>query len=327
MERALISAGTLAAACLLDALVGDPPALPHPVRFLGRVILFLEQGARFLFRSPTGLRVAGFLLVLLAAGGAMSVAALLLSAAHGFHPAAGVLLEVYILFTVLAGRDLRDHVAVVGVALEKGNLKEARLGTAMLVSRETGALDEEGLSRAVLESLFENTADGLVAPLFFAALGGPVAAVFYKTINTLDSMIGYRTERYKDFGFCAAKTDDLFSFIPARLTALAFIITGGDSAARRRSLQVLKKDHGSHESPNSAWPEAAAAGALGVRLGGADRYGDELRYRPPINATGRRAQAADIKRGLILHRRAAVFSVTLLLLGAWLLRIGEVFSL
>lgn len=199
-----MASAALAAAYLLDLWVGDPPRLPHPVRLLGVMIGLLEKTARRLFKTEAGLKSAGAAIVILAAGGSALAALIAVRAGYALHPLAGLILETYIFFSVLAGGDLHNHVFRVKQNLEAGRLEEARRSAAMLVSRDTGRLEEGGVSRAALESLFENSADGLVAPLFFAAVGGPAAAVFYKAVSTLDSMIGYRTEKYKDLGFFAA---------------------------------------------------------------------------------------------------------------------------
>lgn len=322
MDRACLSAAALAAAYLLDLLLGDPPALPHPVRLLGRAIGCLERLARRLFLSALGLKIAGALIVIIITGSAVILSLVVLGAAYRAHLIAGLFAEVYIFFAMLAGGDLYHHVARVEKDLQAGNLDQARASTANLVSRDTGGLDESSLSRAALESLFENSADGLVAPLFFAALGGPPGAVFYKAINTLDSMLGYRNEKYGDLGFVAARADDLFSFIPARLTALVMVMAGFTGGGGRAAWRVLKNDRAKHESPNSAWPEAAGAGVIGVRLGGADRYGSIEKRRPLINAAGREAESADIRKGLELFRRVSVIAFLIMFLLSWFLRTG-----
>ncbi len=309
----------LAAGCLLDWLIGDPPGLPHPVRLLGSLIGLLEKLARRVFITTAGLKLAGVLIVFIVTGAAGLTAYLLLSAAYQLHPAVGLLVEIYLIFTMLAGGDLRNHVTRLSEKLQAGDLSKARVATAMLVSRNTETLDERGLSRAALESLFENCADGVVAPLLFAALGGPVAAVLYKAVNTLDSMLGYRTKEMVNIGFFAAKTDDLLSFIPARMTAFLIIGAGLFRRRAREGWRVLRKDRHKHESPNSAWPEAAAAGVLGLSFGGIDHYGKELKERPVINSRGREPLPADIERGLTLYRRTVQLAFIFCMILAWLL--------
>jgi len=326
MERACFTVVALAAAYLLDWVVGDPRWFPHPVRLLGAVIQVLEKTARQLFLSSKGLKAAGMAIVLIAAGGSIAAVLVLLAIAYGLNPAVGLAVETYILFTVLAGGDLRSHVSAVEKDLNEGNLTAARKSTALLVSRETGDLNESGLSRATLESLFENSADGLVAPFFFAALGGPAAAVCYKAVNTMDSMLGYKTKEYLHLGFFAAKVDDLLSFVPARLTALMIIIAGSLQGRWREGWQALSCDYRKHESPNSAWPEAAAAGVLGLKFGGKDYYRGEPVERPVINASGKEPNYGDLARGLALFNKTSLLAFTGLLLLSYWLRTWEAFN-
>lgn len=323
MDRALLTVVALIAAYLLDYLIGDPRSLPHPVRLLGTAIATLEKAARRLFSSPRGLKTGGFLIVAILAAAAVGLTLLLLTLAYRLHPVFGLLMETYILFVTLAGGDLRHHVYSVEQNLRRSDLDEARASVALLVSRDTSALDESGVSRAALESLFENSADGLVAPLLFAAVVGPAGAVLYKTVNTLDSMLGYKTEEYLNLGFFAAKTDDILNYIPARLTALYIILAGAGRSRWRRGWQTLVADRHKHDSPNSAWPEAAAAGVLGVRFGGADYYRGAIIKRPLINAAGKEPVGADIGRGLVLFRNTSVLAFISLVLISYFLRTWE----
>lgn len=318
-----MTAMALAAAYFLDSLIGDPRRLPHPVRLLGMIIVLLEKAARRFFVSPEGLKIAGLLIVVLTAGGSAVVTVFLLAQAYRLHMVSGLLFETYVLFTVLAGGDLRNHVVKVEQNLRAGKLDKARSSAALLVSRDTANLDAGGVSRAALESLFENSADGLVAPLFFAAVGGPAAAVLYKAVNTLDSMIGYKNKEYGDIGFFAAKIDDILNFIPARLTAVFIILAGAAHRGWRNGWQVLIEDRRKHDSPNSAWPEAAAAGVLGISFGGTDYYQGEMIFKPVINAGGREPEGGDIKRGLALFHRTSILAFTSLLLLYYLLRTWE----
>jgi len=308
VERIYFSIAALILAYLLDCLIGDPPGLPHPVRFLGRVITGLEKMARRLFKTPAGLKTAGALIVIIAAGGSLLATVVIIEGAYLIHDLVGFSFETYILFTVLAGGDLRKHVDRVNMSLKAGRLDRARSGVAMLVSRDTEELNESGVSRASLESLFENSADGLVAPLFFIAIGGAPLAVFYKAVNTLDSMLGYLNDAYRDLGYFPAKADDILSFIPSRLTAILLVLAGGFEKTASRGLTILLSDHGKHSSPNSAWPEAAAAGVLGLKFGGPDYYQGRLKKQPLINAFGKDARPDDISRGLKLFGRVSIIA-------------------
>ncbi len=324
MERSLLTVAALALAYLLDYLIGDPPWLPHPVRLVGSLIGLLERQLRRICKKPVYLKIAGLLMVMVIAGGSAVLVYLLIITAYKFYPAAGFALELYTYFAVLAGGDLRNHLLRVDSALKKGNLAEGRATVAMLVSRDTEKLDPEGLSRAALESLFENSSDGLVAPLLYAAVGGPAAAVFYKAVSTMDSMIGYKNETYEALGFAAAKLDDLLNFIPARLTALLILIAGRPTRNFKEAWPVLIADRHKHDSPNSAWPEAAAAGVLNVRLGGESVYNGVIRSRPVINAKGRDAKAEDIAAGIRLFQKASVLALIILLSVAWFMVLLEV---
>jgi adenosylcobinamide-phosphate synthase len=327
MDRALISVTLITLAYLLDWVLGDPPWFPHPVRLLGALIDFLEKVVRRIFKSQAGLLFAGLLMVLIAAGGAAALVYVFAAAAYRLHLVAGLLAELYLYYVMLAGGDLRHHILRVKTALDERDLEKARLATAMLVSRDTVDLNEPGLSRAAIESLFENSADGLIAPLFYAALGGPVGVVFYKAVNTLDSMIGYKNDRYLYLGRCAAKLDDLLNYVPSRFTALMILLAGLCEHKLSAAYQVLKSDRRKHESPNSAWPEAAAAGVLGIKLSGADYYGGKLVDRPAINEYGREAAAGDIGRGLNLYYRTSVLAFLLLAALAWWIRTWEGYCL
>ncbi len=325
MDRTLLFITAFCAAYCLDLILGDPQGWPHPVRILGKIITFLEDAARKICHSPAGLKVAGAVIVVIVAGGSAVAVFLALRVAYSFHVTAGLILEIYLLYSVLGGGDLRSHIARVERPLGEGSHGKARSAVAMIVSRDAGSLDESGITRAALESLFENSSDGLVAPLIFAAFLGPVGAVFYKAVNTLDSMIAYRTEKYADIGFFAAKVDDFLNLVPARFTALLIVFLGLLQGRAGDSFRVLKKDRYNHDSPNSAWPEAAAAGVLGVCLGGVDIYGGKRIERPLINAGGRHPRCTDLREGLVLFRRLSLTVFILTLLVAWWIRYGEVF--
>ncbi len=324
MERALLTVVALVLAYLLDAVVGDPPGFPHPVRLIGSIVEFLDKGARKYFLNPSSLRLAGAVIVIMVAGGSWVIVAILLAVAHHLHPTVELVLQTYIFFTVLAGGDLRRHVLRVDHNLREDKLEQARSSVALLVSRDTSRLNEKGVSRAALESLFENSADGLVAPLFYAAIGGPALAMLFKAVSTMDSMLGYKSEKYIDLGFFAARSDDLLSYIPARLTALFILAAGLTRGTLRCGWQVLKQDRRKHDSPNSAWPEAAAAGVLGLHFGGSDYYSGEVKERLLINAAGREPEAVDIVRGLALFRDTSILAFTVLLLLSYWWKVWEV---
>lgn len=254
------------AALLLDLVIGDPRWFPHPVKFIARLASALESLMR---RSIPNTRAAGTvtaLLVILITGGTVGI---LTICASRLHPVFGRVVSVLLLYTTFAARDLADHSKEVYGALGRSDLPHARFRTSWIVGRDTENLDESGVVRATVESVAENTVDGVTAPIFFAVIGGPVGAMVYKAINTLDSSFGYKNERYINFGWASARIDDFANFLPARLTAPIIVI----AAAILRfypinAIRICLRDHDKHASPNSGIPEATVAGALGVQLGG-----------------------------------------------------------
>ena len=262
------------AVCILDVLVGDPRWMPHPVRVMG---FFIHHYERLIFPRLSGSwakKIAGLGLAVGLPIGCFVITWKIMSWAEQLHPIVGVGAWIVLGYTTLAGRDLWDHALRVNQALTIGSLVSARAAVGHLVGRDTAALSEKEIVRATLESISENTSDGIVAPLVYLALGGPALAMAYKAVNTLDSMIGYRCERYRDFGWASARLDDVANWVPARLTAMAMSV----AAALRlgtglASWRMCWRDARHHPSPNSGWPEAAMAGALGVQLGGRNVYG------------------------------------------------------
>jgi len=273
-------------AFLLDAAIGDPPRLPHPVRLLGWAIDRLEKVLRGVLAG--NLRLAGFLLTGLVVGGTWAAGAAICRAAAGFGsgwPAlVAALLLVYLAATTIASRELLLRVREV---LRCDDLERARHLVSQLVGRDTANLDAAGVKRAALETLAENASDGIVAPLFYLGLGGLPLALAYKAINTLDSMVGYKNERYRELGRAAARLDDLANYLPARLTGLLIILAAwlldlGRPRRARAAWRIMRRDGRNHASPNSGIPEAALAGALGIQLGGPASYFGQMQNKPFI---------------------------------------------
>lgn len=267
-------------ALLLDLTFGDPRWLPHPVVMIGRMITFLDQSLRQPWLNQ---RTAGVLLLLATVVAATGTAWLLLHYSAAIHPLAGTAAAVLISFTCLAARSLHLESARVATALAAGDLPTARKYLAWIVGRDTDQLEEAEIWRALVETVAENSSDGIIAPLFWLTAGGPVAAMAFKAVSTLDSMVGYKNERYLRIGWASARMDDLLNFIPARLTALLMIMAAplcGLSAAA--AARITLRDRLKHPSPNSGHPEAAAAGALGVRLGGPASYNGAASWKEQI---------------------------------------------
>ena len=262
----------------LDLLLGDPRWLPHPVKAIGRFAMALETPLRRAVRNE---RAAGVLAVIAVLGATGLAGYALVACASALHPVAGDAVAVALLYTCFAGRDLARHGERVREALERGDLPEARRRVAMLVGRDTERLDEPEVVRGTVESIAENMVDGVTAPMLFAVLGGPVGALVYKAVNTLDSTFGYKNARYLRFGWASARLDDVVNYFPARLSAPLVAFTAALLGLRPvGAWRIFRRDGRKHPSPNSGLTEAAVAGALGVQLGGLNYYFGEPSERP-----------------------------------------------
>ena len=306
-------AGAMLVAMGIEAAVGWPDALHrrigHPVTWAGSLIRLADQ--QFNRETDTDItrRLRGLGVALGIAGLCYGLADLVVALLpEGW---VGVALTGVLAWPLVATRSLHDHVARVARPLGQGDLPGARQAVAMIVGRDPMALDEAGVARAALESLAESTSDGVVAPLFWGLLLGLPGIAAYKAINTLDSMIGHRTPRHEAFGWASARIDDLANLIPARLTGLLFALA---SDQPRLAIATMFRDAHQHRSPNAGWPEAAMAGALGVRLSGPRAYGDKVSAEPWLNGAAPDPNARHIARGLAVYRRAMVAVAAVLLL-------------
>ena len=314
----------------LDLLLGDPHSLPHPVRWMGAFIAWLERPLRRLFPSTVaGERAAGAALVIVVAGVSFGCAAGLLWLCGCVSWWLALAVESVLCYQMLAAKSLRDESMAVERALEQGDVPAARRAVSMIVGRDTERLDAEGVTKAAVETVAENASDGVIAPLFYMALGGAPLAVLYKAVNTMDSMVGYRNKRYRHFGTAAARTDDVLNFVPARLTGvlmcLAAPLVDLDGAGAWR---VFRRDRLAHSSPNSAHGEAACAGALGVQLAGGSYYFGSYVDKPTIGDAHRPVEHEDIARANRLLYATAILglAVSLLLCGAIWLNVEGVWS-
>jgi len=296
-------AAMMALGMLIDAAIGWPDRvyrrIGHPVTWIGDAISALET--RWNTGSARRRLFLGALCTAVVVIGA-TLPALLVQVMLP-QGALGALLGAVLAWPLIAVRSMHDHVLAVAGPLSKGDLGEARHAVSMIVGRDPTRLDQAGVARAAIESLAENTSDGIVAPLFWGAVLGLPGIFAYKAINTLDSMIGHRTERFEHFGKTAARLDDAVNLIPARLTGALFALV---SSRPRLALTVMLRDAHQHRSPNAGWPEAAMAGALTIRLSGPRAYGDTLSAEPWVNDRAPDPSAQDITRGLALYRRAMV---------------------
>jgi adenosylcobinamide-phosphate synthase len=312
----MITTLELLIAFVLDLLVGDPWRVPHPVRWIGSASGSLEGWCRDFF----GERRGGMVLVGIIVIGTLFLTYVVCGIARvpkgGLMRLLGSLIIIYLTWSTIA---LRSLLLSVKEVFNAPSLEEARIRLAEIVGRDTAELDEQGVRRAAIESLSENASDGVVAPLFYLALGGIPLALAYKAVNTLDSMVGYKNEWYADFGRAAAKLDDFANYIPARLTGLlivfaTYLLSGFDAGVAREARRVMKRDGRNHPSPNAGIPEAAMAGALGIRLGGPSYYGGEKVEKPWINESG--GEVSDETKG------RALMTVLLACLGAFVLTLG-----
>lgn len=295
------------AATALDLAIGDPRWLPHPVRAIG---LWISKQESVLRHASIGLRLAGVLLWF----GTVFPAAALVAASTWWMP----LSAIYWTFSFLAIRDLDRHASRVIDALKANELGLARERLSSIVGRDTAHLDPPEIIRAAIETVGENLSDGIVAPLFFLAIGGPAAMAAYKAVNTLDSMVGYRNDMYRDLGWFSARADDWANWIPARLSAaLIWFVTLAPGYSLRDSVRITMRDGGSQPSPNSGWPEAAVAGALGIRLGGSSTYGGVVSKKAFLGDPTRSLDLAVFPRVRFILYSVALLSVTIVAVIRW----------
>lgn len=296
-------------ASVLDLLIGDPLSMPHPVRLMGKLAATVEAPCRYVKNEKT----AGILAAATVVSTSTLTAVGLERGARLIHPRLGDLMSIGLLYTCLAPRDLGDHAERVRLSLVRGDLPAAREAVGRIVGRDTAVLDTDGVVRAAVESVAENTTDGVISPLFYAFLGGAPAAVAFKAASTLDSTFGYRTERYLRFGWASARFDDLANYVPARLAVpFAACAAGILGHSVRGVIRTVHRDARKHASPNSGIAEAAVAGALGIQLGGPVRRGGQVVNAPFFGEPTRPLQIEDI------HRAEELMWVTFALVGVFM---------
>ena len=320
-----------AAACigfLIDAIVGDPQGLWHPVCGIGSLISRTEKNLRKRIPEPEeqelspealeaqkkALLLAGGALAVIVPGITVCITALILLLTQALHPLLCFAVMCVLDGWILAAKSLKTESMKVYHAIKSGDIKAARYAVSMIVGRDTENLTMEGITKAAVETVAENASDGVVAPLCYLFLLGPVGGFFYKAINTMDSMVGYKNEKYLYFGRAAAKLDDLANWIPARLTGLlfaaaAFLIPG---MSGKHAFRIWRRDRRNHKSPNSAQSESACAGALGVQLAGDAWYFGELYHKPTIGDALRPVEPEDIKRANCLMYTTSILALLLL---------------
>lgn len=306
------------AAMVLDAAVGDPRWLPHPIRWMGRCIEVVESPARRWIKPE---RLAGTVFALTLVFGCWALAAAVVHAAYGVHALIGGLLDTVLIFYSLSARSLHDAAMEIHDLLAGGRVDAARSKLDWIVGRDVEHYASADMARAAVETVAENFSDGVVAPLFFAAIGGAPLALAYKMINTLDSMVGYKSTRYHRFGWAAARMDDLANWIPARLAVIIIFLAAGllGVGRGRRTLHTAVAEGAHHSSPNAGYPEAAFAGALAVQLNGPNHYGGVRVEKPYIGVAFGKVRIHHIRRACELMGVASVLAgaAAWMILRAW----------
>lgn len=310
----------LAIAFLLDLLLGDPEWLPHPIRFIGNLIYKTEQ---IIYpkckKSDKKLFWGGFLLVITVLTVSVGIAFLIISVCYAVSNILGIILEGILCYTLLATKSLKKESMKVYDAFADSDTEAARYAVSRIVGRDTEKLSEEGIVKAAVETVAENTSDGSIAPMIYLALGGAVLGFFYKAVNTMDSMVGYKNGKYLYFGRCAAKLDDIVNYIPARLSAWLMIIASFLLRMNgRQAFKIYRRDCRNHASPNSAQTESVCAGALEVELAGNAYYFGKLYEKPSIGDRLRSIEPEDIRRANQLLYMTAWLSFVILECLLWL---------
>ena len=300
-------------AFLLDRLIGDPPSWPHPVKWMGSLIGRLDKA----LNKGKYRKMKGMLMLVLVLGIVLIAAALSVHLVYLLHPAAGVIWEGLIIASTIAQKSLEEAGDDVYSPLSRGDMKEARKKLSYIVGRDTDSLGESEIVRGTVETVAENTSDGITAPLFWAAIGGAPLAMLYRAVNTCDSMVGYKNERYQDFGWASAKMDDFLNWIPSRLTGFLMLIGHHSEHHPKRSCwKILFRDAKKHPSPNSGWCEAGVAALLGVQLGGRNVYKGIVSNRALMGEEIVPLKADHIHKTIkIMHRTAFLFLLVLWLGG------------
>lgn len=281
---------------IIDLIVGDPYSFPHPVKYIGKLIKVVENFVRKTAKTDRGLKIGGFFLWFVTVGTTFAVTYLIVKLAR-FNTIVYVAVNSILIYTTLATKCLKDEAKKIYEVLKTGDLQKSRTQLSYIVGRDTANLDEKEIIRATVETVAENTVDGLIAPLFYAFIGGAPLAMAYKAINTLDSTVGYKNEKYLHIGFASAKIDDIANYIPSRISVILFTIgnffLGSDY---KNCFKISIRDRKNHKSPNCAFSEGAVAGALGIQLGGTNVYFGETVYKPTIGDKTREIEVEDIAR-------------------------------
>ena len=293
----------------LDLIIGDPYSFPHPVRYIGKLISIVEKQIRKITSSDKGLKIAGFFLWFIVVGATFGITTLVLQL-FKFNKLAYFIVNTILIYTTLATKCLKDESVKIYKVLKTGDLEKSRIQLSYIVGRDTTNLNEKEIVRATVETVAENTADGIIAPLFYGFIGGAPLAMAYKAVNTLDSTVGYKNDKYYYLGFASAKIDDIANYIPARLGVV--LLSLGSLFAGFNFKDALKigiRDRKNHKSPNCAFSEGAVAGALGIQLGGTNVYFGKEVYKPTIGDKTREIEIEDIVRTNKIMYSSSIISI------------------
>lgn len=293
----------------LDLIIGDPYSFPHPVRYIGKLISIVEKQIRKITSSDKGLKIAGFFLWFIVVGATFGITTLVLQL-FKFNKVAYFIVNTILIYTTLATKCLKDESSKIYKVLKTGDLEKSRIQLSYIVGRDTTNLNEKEIVRATVETVAENTVDGIIAPLFYGFIGGAPLAMAYKAVNTLDSTVGYKNDKYYYLGFASAKIDDIANYIPARLGVillpLGSLFTGFNF---KDALKIGIRDRKNHKSPNCAFSEGAVAGALGIQLGGTNVYFGKEVYKPTIGDKTREIEIEDIVRTNKIMYSSSIISI------------------
>lgn len=297
----------------LDLILGDPYLIPHPIRFIGKGISKFEEILRRIFKQDKKLRLAGVLLALGIITSTYIITFLILLIFKSINSSLAMAAQAFMIFQILATNSLAKESRKVYYPLKERKLPEARKFLSYIVGRDTASLQEKEITRATVETVAENISDGIIAPLLYIFIGGAPLGMAYKAVNTLDSMVGYKNDRYKELGWASAKIDDIANFLPARLTGLLIILsTIFLRYDKKNSIKILLRDRKNHSSPNAGYPEAAVAGSLGIQLGGTNIYFGEPVYKPTIGDNLRDIEIKDINRTIRIMYVTSFLGICLL---------------
>ena len=294
---------------VLDLIIGDPYSFPHPVRFIGKLISFVEKQIRKITSSDKGLKLSGFILWFITVGVTYGITYFIVNL-FKFNEVLYLVVNSILIYTTLATKCLKDESVKIYKVLKTGDIEKSRIQLSYIVGRDTTQLNEKEIVRATVETVAENTVDGIIAPLFYGFIGGAPLAMAYKAINTLDSTVGYKNDKYYYLGFASAKIDDIANYIPARigvvLLSLGSLFAGFNF---KNALKIGIRDRKNHKSPNCAFSEGAVAGALGIQLGGTNIYFGQEVYKPTIGDKTREIEIEDIVRTNKIMYLSSIISI------------------